>query len=188
MYYDKDGKTTNAPTDNDKQDLGVGIPKFTYGITLNAEYKGFDLTIFGTGAAGNKIYNLMVSADRPLLNGIDEYWKNSWTESNTGAKYPDMKKVATDWTFFSSSAAVFSGSYFKIKQIQLGYTLPRLITSKIGLNGVRVYCSLDDFFTITKYPGADPETASMNSAQSRGFDNGTYPTSKKMVFGINLTF
>ena len=99
-----------------------------------------------------------------------------------------MKKVATDWTFFSSSAAVFSGSYFKIKQIQLGYTLPRLITGKIGLNGVRVYCSLDDFFTITKYPGADPETASMNSAQSRGFDNGTYPTSKKMVFGINVTF
>ncbi len=188
LYYDKDGNTTNAPTDNDKQDLGVGIPKFTYGITLNAEYKGFDLTIFGTGAAGNKIYNLMVSADRPLLNGIDEYWKNSWTESNTNAKYPNMKKVATDWTFFSSSAAVFSGSYFKIKQIQLGYTLPRLITSKIGLNGVRVYCSLDDFFTITKYPGADPETASMNSAQSRGFDNGTYPTSKKMVFGINVTF
>ena len=77
------------------QVLGVGIPKFTYGITLNAEYKGFDLTIFGTGAAGNKIYNLMVSADRPLLNGIDEYWKNSWTESNTNAKYPDMKKVLT---------------------------------------------------------------------------------------------
>lgn len=188
LYYNKNGEITNAPNDDDKQDLGVGIPKFTYGITINAEYKGFDLTIFGTGAAGNKIYNLMVSADRPLLNGIDEYWKNSWTESNTNAKYPDMKKVATDWTFFSSSAAVFSGSYFKFKQIQLGYTLPRFITSKIGLNGVRVYCSLDDFFTITKYPGADPETASMNSAQSRGFDNGTYPTSKKMVFGINLTF
>ncbi len=188
LYYNKNGEITNAPNDDDKQDLGVGIPKFTYGITINAEYKGFDLTIFGTGAAGNKIYNLMVSADRPLLNGIDEYWKNSWTESNTNAKYPDMKKVATDWTFFSSSAAVFSGSYFKIKQIQLGYTLPRLITGKIGLNGVRVYCSLDDFFTITKYPGADPETASMNSAQSRGFDNGTYPTSKKMVFGINVTF
>ena len=112
LYYDKDGKTTNAPTDNDKQDLGVGIPKFTYGITLNAEYKGFDLTVFGTGSAGNKIYNLMVSADRPLLNGIDEYWKNSWTESSTSAKYPGMKKGATDWTFISSSAAVFIGSYF----------------------------------------------------------------------------
>mgnify|MGYP002524154651 CR=1 FL=1 len=180
--------TTDAPTDNDKCDLGAGIPKFTYGITLNAEYKGFDFTMFGTGSAGNKIYNLMVSADRTLLNGIDHYWKNSWREDRTDAKYPDMKKVAADWTFFSSSAAVFSGSYFKIKQIQLGYTLPRTITSKIGINGVRVYTSLDDFFVITNYPGADPETASMNSSQSRGFDNGTYPTSKKVVFGINVTF
>ena len=188
LYYDKNGEITSAPTDEDKQDLGSGIPKFTYGITLNAEYKGFDLTVFGTGAAGNKIYNLMVSADRPLINGIDHYWKNSWREDNKNAQYPDMKRVATDWTFFSSSAAVFSGSYFKIKQIQLGYTLPRLVTSKIGLENIRVYCSMDDFFTITKYPGADPETASMNSGQARGFDNGTYPTSKKMVFGINVTF
>ena len=188
LYYNKNGETTSAPTDEDKQDLGSAIPKFTYGITLNAEYKGFDLTVFGTGAAGNKIYNLMVSADRPLINGIDTYWKDSWRADRTNAKYPDMKKVATDWKFFSSDAAVFSGSYFKIKQIQLGYTLPKTITSVAGISNLRVYCSLDDFFTITKYPGADPETASMNSGASRGFDNGTYPTSKKVVFGINVTF
>lgn len=168
--------------------MGAGIPKFTYGITINLAYKGFDFSVFGTGAAGNKIYNLMVSADRPLINGITTYWENSWREDRTNAKYPDMKKVATDWKFFSSDAAIFSGSYFKFKQIQLGYTLPKLITSKIGLSDLRVYCSLDDFFTITNYPGADPETASMNSGASRGFDNGTYPTSKKMVFGINVTF
>ena len=152
-------------------DLGAGIPKFTYGITINAEYKGFDLTIFGTGSAGNKIYNLMVSADRPKINGIDTYWKDSWREGadNSGAKYPNMKTWANSWKFFSSSAAVFSGAYFKFKQIQLGYTLPKAIT-------------------ITKYPGADPETASMNSGASRGFDNGTYPTSKKLVFGVNVTF
>lgn len=188
LYYNKNGETTSAPTDEDKQDLGSGIPKFTYGITLNAEYKGFDLTVFGTGSAGNKIYNLMVSADRPLINGIDTYWKDSWRADRTNAKYPDMKKVATDWKFFSSDAAVFSGSYFKIKQIQLGYTLPKAISSVAGISNLRVYCSLDDFFTITKYPGADPETASMNSGASRGFDNGTYPTSKKVVFGINVTF
>jgi TonB-dependent starch-binding outer membrane protein SusC len=99
-----------------------------------------------------------------------------------------MKKVSTDWKFFSSDAAVFSGSYFKIKQIQLGYTLPKAISSVAGISNLRVYCSLDDFFTITKYPGADPETASINSGASRGFDNGTYPTSKKVVFGINVTF
>ena len=188
LYYDKNGKVTPAPTDEDKQDLGAGIPKFTYGITINLAYKGFDFSVFGTGAAGNKIYNLMVSADRPLINGITTYWENSWREDRTNAKYPDMKKVATDWKFFSSDAAIFSGSYFKFKQIQLGYTLPKLITSKIGLSDLRVYCSLDDFFTITNYPGADPETASMNNGASRGFDNGTYPTSKKMVFGINVTF
>ena len=188
LYYNKNGETTSAPTDEDKQDLGSGIPKFTYGITLNAEYKGFDLTVFGTGSAGNKIYNLMVSADRPLINGIDTYWKDSWRADRTNAKYPDMKKVSTDWKFFSSDAAVFSGSYFKIKQIQLGYTLPKSISSVAGISNLRVYCSLDDFFTITKYPGADPETASMNSGASRGFDNGTYPTSKKVVFGINVTF
>lgn len=190
QFYTKDGGLTKSPSDEDKMDLGAGIPKFTYGITINAEYKGFDLTIFGTGSAGNKIYNLMVSADRPKINGIDTYWKDSWREgaNNAGAKYPNMKNWANSWKFFSSSAAVFSGAYFKFKQIQLGYTLPRTLTSKIAINGLRVFCSLDDFFTITKYPGADPETASMNSGASRGFDNGTYPTSKKLVFGVNVTF
>ena len=190
QFYTKDGGLTKSPSDEDKMDLGAGIPKFTYGITINAEYKGFDLTIFGTGSAGNKIYNLMVSADRPKINGIDTYWKDSWREgaNNAGAKYPNMRTWANSWKFFSSSAAVFSGAYFKFKQIQLGYTLPRTLTSKIAINGLRVFCSLDDFFTITKYPGADPETASMNSGASRGFDNGTYPTSKKLVFGVNVTF
>ena len=190
QFYTKDGGLTKSPSDEDKMDLGAGIPKFTYGITINAEYKGFDLTIFGTGSAGNKIYNLMVSADRPKINGIDTYWKDSWREgaNNAGAKYPNMKNWANSWKFFSSSAAVFSGAYFKFKQIQLGYTLPKAISSVAGISNLRVFCSLDDFFTITKYPGADPETASMNSGAARGFDNGTYPTSKKLVFGVNVTF
>ena len=190
QFYTKDGELTKSPSDEDKQDLGAAIPKFTYGITLNAEYKGFDLTVFGTGAAGNKIYNLMVSADRPRINGIDTYWKDSWREGqdNSGAKYPNLKNWASSWKFFGSSAAVFSGAYFKIKQIQLGYTIPKALTSKIAISNLRVFCSLDDFFTITKYPGADPETASINSGASRGFDNGTYPTSKKLVFGVNVTF
>ena len=188
QYYDKDGQITEAPTDDDKQDLGAAIPKFTYGITINLEYKGFDFTLFGTGAAGNKIYNLMVSADRSQINGINTYWKDSWKNPGDNAKYPDMKVVATDWTFYSSSAAVFNGSYFKFKQIQLGYTIPAKLTKKALINNLRLSVSLDDFFTITSYPGADPETSSLNSGASRGFDNGNYPTSKKVVFGLNVTF
>ena len=156
---------------------------------MNLAYKGFDLTVFGTGAAGSKIYNMMVSADTPKINGIDTYWKNSWKQAGDNSKYPDMKRVATDWTFFSSDAAVFNGSYFKFKQIQLGYTLPKQLTKKALLNDVRFSVSLDDFFTITKYPGADPEvTTSGAEVWSRGFDNGTYPMAKKVVFGVNLTF
>lgn len=183
-----------APSeDTDMVDLGSGIPNFTYGITLNLEYKGFDLTVFGTGASGNKIYNLMVSADRPRINGLNVWWNDSWKQDENGAytvqgQYPDMKYVAQDWNFFSSSANVFSGSYFKFKQIQLGYTLPQNITKKFMVSNLRLSVSLDDFFTITNYPGADPETSSLDSGASRGWDNGNYPTSKKVVFGLNVSF
>ena len=182
----------DAPDKEDQTDLGSAIPTFTYGITLNLEYKGFDFTVFGTGAYGNKIYNMMVSADRPRTNGLNVYWLDSSKQLEDGSwqigKYPDMKAVASDWVFFSSSACIFSGAYFKFKQIQLGYTIPSKITKKFLVNQLRLYASLDDFFTITSYPGADPETSSLNSGASRGFDNGNYPTSKKVVFGVNVTF
>ena len=187
-YYDKNGEITYTPGDNDKQYLGEGIPNLTYGITLDMAWKGFDMVIFGTGASGNEIYNLMVSADRPKTNGLYTYWRDSWKNPGDNAKYPDSKQVATKWDFFSSSACVFDGSFFKIKQIQLGYTLPRTITQKVFINDLRFFVSLDDYFTFTKYPGADPETASLNASTSRGVDSGSYPTTKKVVFGVNLTF
>jgi TonB-linked SusC/RagA family outer membrane protein len=197
LYYTKDGQITNAPTDDDKQYVGSALPTFTYGITINLEYKGFDFTVFGTGVAGNDIYNVMVGGESWQVNSLRTFWENSsksvknadgtYTMQSIG-KYPDMRQVGTDWTFFSSSAAIFSGAYFKFKQIQLGYTLPASITKKAYLNSARVYVSLDDYFTITSYPGADPETASMGSGYNRGFDNGQYPTSKKITFGVNLTF
>ena len=191
QYYDKDGKIIATPGDNDKQYVGEGIPNLTYGLTINLAWKGLDLVIFGTGAAGNEIYNLMVSADRPKTNGLTTYWRNSWGNpavNNATAKYPDLKQVATKWDFWSSSACVFDGSYFKIKQIQLGYTIPRAITQKALISDLRFFVSLDDYFTFTKYPGADPETASLNNSTSRGVDSGSYPTMKKLVFGVNLTF
>ena len=186
----------DAPTEDDMFDLGSGIPKFTYGLTLNLEYKGFDFTVFGTGSYGNKIYNLMVSADRNRINGLDVWWKESsrtivnedGTSTFIEGKYPDMKNVSKSWTFFSSSANVFSGSFFKFKQIQLGYTIPQNITKKLLISNLRFSVSLDDFFTITSYPGADPETSTLNSGAQRGFDTGSYPTSKKVVFGVNLAF
>ena len=192
-YIDNNGEKKFDPTDNDMKDIGSGIPDFTYGVTLNLEWKGFDLTVFGTGASGNKIYNLMLSADRPRINSLNVWWHDSWKQDADGnyvvqGKYPDMRAVAQDWVFFSSSANVFNGSYFKFKQIQLGYTLPQSITKKFLVSNLRLSVSLDDYFTITSYPGADPETSSNDNSSHRGWDNGNYPSPKKLVFGLNVTF
>ena len=177
-----------TPEDGDRiYNIGDPIPSATYGLTINLAWRNFDFTAYGTGAIGNQIFSLFYSADRPAQNSLSYFWKNSWRPDNTNAKFPDMKQVFTSWQYWSSSACVFDGSYFKIKQIQLGYTLPQNLTKRIAIENLRLYVSLDDFFTFTSYPGADPE-ATTTSGGVAGFDVGTYPTMKKIVFGLNLTF
>lgn len=83
---------------------------------------------------------------------------------------------------------MFKGNYFRIQTLQLGYTIPSRITKKAAISNLRLYVSLDDFFTITSYPGLDPATASVNSTNAAGLDWGSYPTMQKLVLGINLTF
>ena len=189
QYYNKDGELVGSVTEEDLQYIGKAIPDATYGLTINLAYKGFDFSMFGTGTIGNDIFSLLYSADRERTNSLKTFWENSYKPGNTtNAKYPDMAKVGKDWTFWSSSASLFNGSYFKIKQIQLGYTLPKNLTQKALISNLRFYVSLDDFFTITSYPGCDPETATTGNMQDAGYDAGTYPTIKKVLFGINLTF
>ena len=182
-YYNKDGEIVDAVTEDDLQYIGQTIPDVTYGITLNLAYKGFDLVVFGTGAFGNDIVSMLYNADRPRTNTLTHYWTNSWKQPGDNTRYPKMMTVANDWKFWSSSASVYNGNYFKIKQLQLGYTLPRKFTQKFLVNNFRVYVSLDDFFTFSNYPGMDPETAA-----NSGFDAGTYPTMRRAVFGVNITF
>jgi hypothetical protein len=94
---------------------------------------------------------------------------------------------ASNWTkFLISDGVIFDGSYFKIKQIQLGYTFPQNITRRFKIDNLRIYGSLDDFFTFSNYPGFDPEVTGVGS--SLGVDKGSYPISKKVVFGVNVSF
>lgn len=176
--------------DADMTYIGKAIPDYTYGVSINLGYKGVDLNIFGTGVGGNDIFTVFYRADTPMRNSLRYYYDNAWTPDNTGASMPDPATVAQDWHFWGSSASMFSGAYFKIKQIQLGYTLPATVTNRVLISRLRCYVSLDDYFTFTKYPGADPETAtaSNNAASAAGYDNGTYPQAKKVIFGVNLTF
>lgn len=176
-------------SDGDMTYLGKAIPDFTYGLNISLTYKGLDLNMFGTGVGGNNIFSVLYRADTPMRNSLKYYYDNAWTPDNKNASMPNPQAVATDWHFWGSSASMFNGAYFKIKQLQIGYSLPEEITQKALINKLRLYVSLDDFFTFTNYPGIDPETATVSTAPQRaGFDNGTYPQSKKVTFGLNITF
>ena len=173
--------------DGDLTYIGDAIPDFTYGITLTAAYRGFDLTVFGTGSQGNDIFNCINRPDYAASNKQKElFFDDRWTPTHTNATQPRAGATNMD-KYATSSAMVFDGSYFKIKQIQLGYTLPKQWTSKLFINNARIYLSMDDFFTFTKYKGFDPE-ASANATSGMGIDKGAYPNSKKLVIGFNIDF
>ncbi len=191
LYTDyEDGSavgTTLSPNETDRVFLGKGIPDMTYGLTINLNWKNFDFSLFGNGVAGVSIYPTAFRVDRPSCNTYSYYWANSWDNvaNKADAKFPAAKY----WTSeaFSSSLNVFKGDYFKIKTIQLGYTLPRDLTRKIFIDNLRVFVMLDNYFTITKYFGLDPETATSGS-NALGFDMGNYPTAKSVIFGLNVEF
>ena len=182
--FDKDG----AITPEDRDFAGSGIPDFTYGLTLNMGWKGFDLLVLGAGSQGAELLYAVTRADALQQNTLKIFYTDAWQNaSSTGYKYP--KPDSSDKFYRCSNMRVYDASFFKIKQIQLGYTLPRKLVKKIAMSSLRAYVSLDDWFTFTKYPGLDPETSHVgSSASGLGVDYGSYPISKKLVFGVNVSF
>jgi TonB-linked SusC/RagA family outer membrane protein len=181
IYQDMDGD--GNITDADRTNLGDAIPDFTYGLTINLKYKGFDLSAYGAGSHGSEIFYGMANGthQKPMF-----LYNGRWTSSNTtGATMPSAL-YQDDEMFYNSSAFVFSGNYFKIKQIQLGYTLPKSVLKKLTLTSARIYMSLDNFFTFTDYPGFDPEVRGTD-ASAMAVDFGGYPISKSVSFGLNVT-
>ena len=164
--------------------VGSAIPDITYGATVNLAYKGFDFTMFLQGQAGNDILMGILRTDRPTANKLAIFYEDRWTPTNKNASRPAANVSSTYW---SSDQMIFNGSYMKIKQLQLGYTLPKSVTNKLHIGNTRVYVSLDDFFTFTSYPGMDPEASSENN-NSIGIDRGYFPISKKVMFGLSLNF
>ena len=166
---------------NDMDYIGQGTPTFTYGLTVNMAYKGFDFVLYGAGQGGNHI--LPVIYQTGFKNNLKWY-----LQAYEKGEYPHPATTQGNFNFYSSSANIFKGDFFRIKQIQLGYTLPSKLTKKAAISNLRLFVSLDDYFIFTKYPGLDPETAAINSSSGAGLDWGGYPTMKKMLLGVNLTF
>lgn len=180
----KDQNNDGSITDSDKTMIGKGMADATYGITLTAAWKGIDLIVFGTGSIGNDIYCCLNRSDY-TLNKLTYFTEDRWKVGHENGTMP--KAGANDMDkFYLSTASVLNGSYFKIKQIQLGYTFPAKWMSKIKVENLRIYASLDDFFVFTKYPGLDPEVTGIGNAL--GVDKGSYPNSRKIVAGVSITF
>ncbi|RUT71002.1 TonB-dependent receptor [Flavobacterium cupreum] len=176
---------------NDRDFLGTSLPKFTYGFTLNLDYKGFDLLVFGQGAGGNKIYQGLRRLDIINANYSTDVL-GRWTGPGSTNTYPRVTTDDTNKNFSNpSDFNLEKGDFFRFKTIQLGYSLPKEWIQSIALQRVRLYLTGENLFTITKYSGFDPEiggptAAGMDNVQ--GVDRGYYPQAKSYMLGVNLQF
>ncbi|WP_170022684.1 TonB-dependent receptor [Filimonas lacunae] len=169
----------------DQSYMGSPLPKFVYGFRINMAYKGFDVIAFLQGQHGNDILMGFNRTDRSTANKPAFFYNDRWTGEGSTNKWfaPNTNSVYV----YNSDLMVFKGSYARIRQLQLGYTLPKSLADKAALHNVRIYVSLDDFFTFTKYPGLDPEAGS-NDNNSLGIDRGVYPIPRKAMVGLTLSF
>lgn len=197
----KDGKITRA---GDGQEvIGNATPKFIYGWNNSISYKNFDLTFLVQGSYGNDIFNAVRIKTENPLNGLSTNLNNRWTPDNQGTDVPvflssrDRNALALGANKTSgmgadqrSSRWVENGSYLRMKNITLTYTLPESLVNRIRLDRIAIYATATNLFTITKYTGYDPEVSSFNvgGAGGLGIDLSNYPTAKSLIFGINLTF
>lgn len=176
---DGDGKITAA----DRTKIGKGMPDWTYGLTIGADWNGIDFMVLFQGTAGNDIYDATRRTDVRPAN-LPSYMLNRWTGEGTSDKYPRyVVGDAKNWQ--SSDLYVTDGSYFRLKNIQLGYTLPRALTNKIFIDRLRVFVGAENLLTLTKYAGFDPEISS--GGTSLGVDYGVYPQSRTFNFGANIS-
>ncbi len=179
-----DGKVTTA----DKHNLGNAQPKFTIGFNNNITFSNFDLSFFFQGSYGNKIFNLLRQRlEIPTLSqNASANLLDRWTPTNTDAKFPRATNSPVPQVIDSY---IEDGSYLKLKNITLGYNLPKNLISKIRAKQLRIYVSAQNLLTITSYTGLDPEVNFFDQDNLRqGIDYGAYPTSRTFLAGLNITF
>lgn len=173
----------------DKEDIGIignAQPTWSFGFNNTFTIYDFDLNIFWQGVAGNDVYNQnrvrreVYSSDAFPTNPVI---KEHWTQENE-TDIPSFSGTE----YVNSSRWVEKGAYLRLKNITLGYRLPRQLLSKIGFNAARIYVSANNLWTITNYTGYDPEASMGTDATAAGVDRGIYPSAKSFLVGLDITF
>ena len=172
--------------DNDRVDLGNPFPKVTFGFNFNVSAYGFDLTMTSSGQAGNKIFSALRRPDLNMSN-YPAWILNRWHGEGTSNTIPRVTTNDSNqnWTR-PSDFYLQDGSFWRIRNITLGYTVQ--IPERFYLKSVRVFASVDNVYTFTKYTGYDPEIGNGGSILSSGIDKGIYPRPRVVSFGLNLSF
>ena len=169
---------------NDRTDIGKGMPDWTFGFNLGVSWKNFDLNMMWQGTAGNDIYDAPRRTDIATSN-LPSWMLNRWTGEGTSNRIPRfVQGDNVNWQ--SSDLYVYDGSYLRLKNIQLGYTLPAALTQKVFISSLRFYVAAENLFTFTKYHGFDPEISS--GGTSLGIDYGVYPQARVWTIGASLSF
>ena len=171
-------------SDADRTYLGKGTPDWTWGVNLYASWKGFDFSMLWQGTIGNDIYDATRRADISYTN-LPAYMLGRWTGEGTSYRLPRFV-IGDSVNWVSSDLMVYDGTYARLKNIQLGYTLPAAITRAVFISSLRIFASAENLLTFTTYHGYDPEIAS--GGTSLGIDYGVYPQARTFSVGLNLAF
>lgn len=188
----KDLNGDGSITEADRKYLGKSLPDWTYGLNISASWKNFDLILFGQGVYGNLIFDHIRYGDQPSDNWTSRIL-DRWHGEGTSNSVPILKESDPNENFLKPSHyQLFSGSYFRLKNIQIGYNLTKALLSKVHVEKLRLFVSASNLFTITKYPGFDPEIGSQKTIYggdiAMGVDRGVYPQARGYMIGLSITF
>ncbi|HIW66478.1 MAG TPA: SusC/RagA family TonB-linked outer membrane protein, partial [Candidatus Alistipes intestinipullorum] len=176
-------------TQDDMTIIGNPNPDFIGGFTNNFEFYNFDLQLFFTFSYGNDILNMnryYLEEGRQVSTNLFATYADHWSEDNPDGKLPRPRSTSN--TAWSSDRYVEDGSYLRLRNLNLGYTLPAKICQKLYMSNLRVYFSAQNLLTWTAYSGQDPTISTRNTARTPGYDYSAYPIPKTFIFGIQATF
>ena len=185
----KDKDNNGVIDGDDKVEMGSGMPKVEANLSLGAQYKGFDFSALIGSGWGHKIFN----GTRTKIEGMNEVYNMSrstlraWTPENRNTTMPRAVLGDPNDNIRESDRFLEDGDFIRLRQVQVGYTLPKMWLNKINMEKIRVYVSADNLWTWTKYSGVDPEFAQSNVLNT-GIDSNIYPFTKSFVFGLQVTF
>lgn len=182
----KDSNGDGVINSDDISDIGSPWPDHIIGLSLNASYKGFDISAIFSTQIGHDIYRTYERSDITFTN-YQTFWLDRWTEANPSSEMPRLASNDPNNNQRPSDFYVEDGSFLRMRNLQVGYNLPGNIVNKVKLSSARIYFSANNLFTLTDYRGFDPEIGTNGWILDTGIDKGYYPSNKTYGGGIIIS-